>query len=144
MENYIFKKNRAVLSQDGTVGGLVVGFEGAGEFAETVIGAAEDILGSHPLVGIAMFIEIRRQEFCQRVVEHRLTTAVLLLQRLQLLAHLRTIARATGHQPQGAQTQKTIYQAISLHLCKDTKNTETAKLSGYYNGDYKQKKPASV
>ncbi len=87
----------------GTVGGFVVSLKGAGEFTEAVIGAPEDILGAHPFVGIAMFIEIRHQGLRQRVVEHLLTAAVLLFQRLQLLAHLRAIAPTTGHQPKGAQ-----------------------------------------
>ena len=101
----------------GTVGGFVVGFEGAGEFTEAVIGAAKDVLGTHSLVGIAMTVEVRHQGLRQGVIEHLLTAAVLLFQRLQLLAHLSPVARATGHQPQDAQAKEAIYLAIS-HLDK--------------------------
>ena len=42
----------------GAVGGLVVGFEGTWEFAKAIVGAAEDIPGAHPFVGVAMTVEI--------------------------------------------------------------------------------------
>ena len=65
-----------------TVGGFVIYFQGTGEFVEAIVGAAEDIAGAHPLVGIAVAVEIADKVFGQRVVQHRLAATVLLFQLL--------------------------------------------------------------
>ena len=64
----------------GTIGGFVVGFEGTGQFAETVVGAAKDVFGAHPFVGRAVSVEIGHEGLGQRVVLQRNVRAVLLFQ----------------------------------------------------------------
>ena len=88
----------------GTVGGLVVGRECTRQVVEVGIGTSEDELSTHLLVGIAVTVEIAHQRLFQRVVKQFLTTAVLLLQRLQLLSHLRTVARAARQETQDEKT----------------------------------------
>ena len=98
----------------GTVGGLQVGLQGAGEFTQAVVGATKDILGAHALVVGAVAVEVIHKSLGQRVVEQMLTAAVALLQHRQLLSHLHAITRAPHRQPKDAQEQETI-EGFFLH-----------------------------
>ena len=83
----------------GTVGSIKIGIDGGGSLAHVGVGAAEDVVGAHALVGIAVAVEIPDKLLGQRVVLHHAVGTVHPLQLCELPEHL-LMALAAGDKQQ--------------------------------------------
>ena len=86
----------------GTTGGTKVSLESRWRLAEVSVCAAEDIVGTHTLVGCAVMVEVFGEALSQRVVGHHGVGKVLPLQLLQMGEHLLMLIACTCAQYQQA------------------------------------------
>ncbi len=92
----------------GTVGSIKIGIDGGGSLPHVGVGAAEDIVGAHTLVGVAVAVEIADEGLGQRVVLHHAVGTVHALQLLQLPEHLLVVLAAGGEEQEQHEGKNTV------------------------------------
>ncbi len=101
----------------GTVGSIKIGIDGGGSLAHVGVGAAEDIVGAHALVGITVAVEIPDKVFGQRVVMHHAVGTVHALQLFKLPEHLLVTLAAGDKQQKQHEGKNTVTKHCLPSIC---------------------------
>ena len=113
----------------GPVDGIMIRLKGGWRLAQVGIGAPEDIVGTHLLIGRAVAVEPLGKAEGQRVVGHQTVGTVLPLQFLKLeplIASVITCVKKTQDEQQDRKAER-LFHASNISAYKVTKKTERSK-----------------